>query len=76
MPSKSIKQQRFFCMVRAYQKGELKNASPAIKKAAESMDGEDVIHFAETKHKNLPKKVKKKIKKSNKINEITTFSNF
>lgn len=76
MPSKSIKQQRFFGMVRAYQKGELKNASPAIKKAAKSMDEEEVKHFAETKHKNLPKKVKKKLKKFNKINEIVTFSNF
>jgi len=68
MPSKSKKQQRFMGMVRAYQKGELKGASPSIKKAARSMDPEDVKHFAETKHKGLSERVKKK--KNENINVI------
>ena len=34
MPSKSKAQQRFFGMVDAYKKGEMKNASSKIKKAA------------------------------------------
>ena len=34
MPSKSKSQQRFFGMVDAYKKGEMKNASSKIKKAA------------------------------------------
>ena len=77
MPSKSRKQQRFMGMVHAYQKGELKDASPSVKKAAKSIDYDDAKHFAETKHKGLPEKVKKK-KKKNKKNEsvIITFTNF
>lgn len=57
MPSKSKSQQRFFGMVDAYKKGELKNASSKIKKAANSMSMDDVKDFAETKHKGLPEKV-------------------
>lgn len=59
-PAKSVKQQKFFAMVHAKQKGELKDGSPAIKKAAKSMKKKDVKDFASTKHKGLPKKVKKK----------------
>lgn len=62
MPAKSKKQQRFMGMIHAYQKGELKNASPSVKKAAKSIDPDDVEHFARTKHKGLPEKVKKKKK--------------
>lgn len=57
MPSKSKSQQRFFGMVDAYKKGELKNASSNIKKAAKGMSMDDVKDFAETKHKGLPEKV-------------------
>lgn len=57
MPSKSKSQQRFFGMVDAYKKGELKNASSKIKKAAKGMSTDDVKDFAETKHKGLPEKV-------------------
>lgn len=57
MPSKSKAQQRFFGMVDAYKKGEMKNASSKIKKAAEGMSMSDVKDFAETKHKGLPEKV-------------------
>lgn len=57
MPSKSKAQQRFFGMVDAYKKGEMKNASSKIKKAANGMTMGDVKDFAETKHKGLPEKV-------------------
>ena len=57
MPSKSKSQQRFFGMVDAYKKGEMKNASSKIKKAANGMSMSDVKDFAETKHKGLPEKV-------------------
>jgi hypothetical protein len=61
MPSKSKAQQRFFGMVDAYKKGEMKNASSKIKKAAEGMPMSDVKDFAETKHKGLPEKVEENI---------------
>ena len=59
MPSKSKSQQRFMGMVRAAQKGELENPSKSVKKAAKSMDKDDVDDFASTKHKGLPNKVKR-----------------
>ena len=61
MPSKSKAQQRFFGMVDAYKKGEMKNASSKIKKAADGMSMSDVKDFAETKHKGLPEKVEENI---------------
>lgn len=61
MPSKSKAQQRFFGMVDAYKKGEMKNASSKIKKAANGMSMSDVKDFAETKHKGLPEKVEENI---------------
>ena len=67
MPAKSKKQQRLFGMVHAYQKGELKNASEEVKDIANSISKKDAKDFAETKHKGLPNKVKKK--KSVKISE-------
>jgi len=60
MPAKSKKQQRFMGMVHAAQKGELKNPSPEVEKAADSMKKKDAEDFASTKHKGLPEKVKKK----------------
>jgi len=71
MPAKSKKQQRFMGMVHAYQKGKLKNASPEIKKVAKSIDVDDATHFAETKHKGLPEKVKKR----KKIHSFESFVN-
>ena len=56
MPAKSIKQQRFFGMVRAAQKGEMKNPSPEVAQAASSMKKKDAKDFASTKHKGLPMK--------------------
>jgi len=74
MPSKSRKQQRFMGMIHAYQKGELKGASPSVKKAAKNIDPDDAEHFARTKHKGLPEKIKKKKKK--KTNEsVVSFTN-
>ena len=45
MPSSSKSQQRFMGMVRAAQKGELENPSKSVKKAAKSMDKDDVDDF-------------------------------
>jgi len=63
MPAKSKAQQRFFGMVRAAQKGELKNPSKAVKKAAGSMSKKSVKDFASTKSKKLPKKIKESFSK-------------
>ena len=49
-------QQRFMGMVRAEQKGQMKNASPEVKEAAASMKKKDVKKYAKTKHDGLPEK--------------------
>jgi hypothetical protein len=55
----SKKQQRFFGIVRAAQKGTLEGeASPQIQRAATSMTKKDVKKYASTDHKGLPEKVK------------------
>tara|TARA_Y100000992_G_scaffold294362_1_gene254017 strand:- start:143 stop:511 length:369 start_codon:yes stop_codon:yes gene_type:complete len=56
MPAVSKKQQRFFGMVRAAQKGEMENPSPEVAKVASSASMSDVKKFAKTKHKGLPEK--------------------
>ena len=56
MPSVSKAQQRFMGMVRAAQKGEMKNPSPEVQDAANSMKKKDVKDYASTKHKGLPDK--------------------
>ena len=53
----SKSQQRFFGMVDAYKKGELNDASKAVKDAAEGMSMKQVKDFAKTKHKGLPNHV-------------------
>lgn len=53
-------QQRFFGMVRATQKGEMKNPSDEVSKAADSITKSDVKKFAKTKYKGLPNKVEVK----------------
>ena len=59
MPAKSKKQQRFFGMVHARQKG--KNVGgPDVEKVAKEIDVNDAEDFASTKHKGLPEKVEKK----------------
>lgn len=61
MPAKSKKQQQLMGIVRAIQKGDMKpsEASPEAREMAKSMKPKDVKDFAATKHKSLPKKVKK-----------------
>lgn len=63
MPSVSKAQQRFMGMVRAAQKGEMKNPSPEVQDAANSMKKKDVKDYASTKHKGLPDK--KEMKEEN-----------
>ena len=60
----SKKQQRFFGMVRAAQKGEMENPSPEVAKVAATAKRSDVKDFAKTKHKGLP--MKKKVEEANK----------
>ena len=55
----SKKQQRFFGMVRAAQKGE-GAASPEVAKVASDISKKDAKDFAKTKHKGLPEKKKMK----------------
>jgi hypothetical protein len=62
MPAKSKKQQRFFGMVHARQKGE-DVGGPDVDKVAKDIDPEDAEDFASTKHKGLPEKVKEKDEK-------------
>ena len=57
MPAVSKKQQRFFGIVRAAQKGTLKGEKTLeVQRAAASMKKKDVKKFASTKHKGLPEK--------------------
>ena len=69
MPALSKKQQRFFGIVRAIQKGEQTPTTPETAKAAADMKKTDVKKFASTKHKGLPekKKIKEDIQKVQKI---------
>jgi hypothetical protein len=61
MPSASKQQQKLMGIVHALQKGDMKpsQASGKAKEMAKSMKPGDVTKFASTKHKGLPKKVKK-----------------
>jgi len=56
MPAVSKKQQRFFGMVRAAQKGEMKNPSSEVSDVASDISMKDAKKFAKTKHKGLPEK--------------------
>ena len=69
MPALSKKQQRFFGIVRAIQKGEQAPTTPETAKAAEDMKKTDVKKFASTKHKGLPEKkvTKEELKLDRKI---------
>ena len=53
----SRKQQKFFGIVRAIQKGELKPTTPETAKAAATMKRKDVKDFASTDHKGLPEQL-------------------
>ena len=69
MPALSKKQQRFFGIVRAIQKGEQAPTTPETAKAAADMKKTDVKKFASTKHKGLPEKkvTKEELKLDRKI---------
>jgi len=67
----SRKQQRFFGMVRAAQKGEMENPPPEISKVAATTSMSSVKKFAKTKHKGLPEK--KKIEEEIKTNRRISF---
>ena len=56
MPAVSKKQQKFFGIVRAIQKGEMAPTTPETAKVAADMKKSDVKDFASTKHKKLPEK--------------------
>ena len=71
MPALSKKQQRFFGIVRAIQKGEQAPTTPETAKAAEDMKKTDVKKFASTKHKGLP--VKKVTTEELKLNRKISF---
>ena len=58
MPAVSKKQQRFFGMVRAAQKGEMDNPSKEVLDVASDISMKDAKKFAKTKHKGLPEKKK------------------
>jgi len=58
MPAVSKKQQKFFGIVRAIQKGEMAPTTPETAKVAADMKKSDVKDFASTKHKGLPEKKK------------------
>tara|TARA_Y100001973_G_C5106020_1_gene285174 strand:+ start:116 stop:856 length:741 start_codon:yes stop_codon:yes gene_type:complete len=58
MPAKSKQQQKFFGVVRAMQKGDIPKKGEAGD-VADDMKKSDVKDFASTKHKNLPKKIKR-----------------
>ena len=55
----SKKQQRFFGLVRAAHKGELKNPSQEVVDVADNISVKDAKDFASTKHKGLPERKKK-----------------
>jgi len=57
--AKSKAQQRFFGMVRAVQKGDMKAPSKKIAQAAKGVKPSEVKKYASTKRKGLPERVKK-----------------
>jgi hypothetical protein len=60
--SVSQAQQKMMGMALAYKRGEMDDASPEVKKMADSMSMKDLEDFAKTKHKGLPKKVEEAYK--------------
>ena len=67
--SLSKKQQEFFGIVRGMQKGDIPKKGKAGKVAKE-MDPEDVVDFASTKHKGLPKRKNKKETNEDNVKKI------
>ena len=69
MPAVSKAQQQFMGIVRAMQKGDITKKGEAGE-VADDMSKKDVKKYASTKHKGLPKKVKKETMKKSRIKEI------
>lgn len=59
MPASSKSQQKLFGMVLAYKNGKLKDAPDKVKEIAKHISDTDARHFAATKRKGLPDRVKK-----------------
>jgi|TARA_Y100001938_G_C8000074_1_gene384227 hypothetical protein len=60
MPAKSKQQQKFFGVVKAMQSGDIPKKGEAGK-VAKDMSKKEVDKYASTKHKGLPKKVKREV---------------
>ena len=60
MPAKSKQQQKFFGVVKAMQSGDIPKKGEAGK-VAKDMSKKEVDKYAGTKHKGLPKKVKREV---------------
>jgi hypothetical protein len=69
MPAKSKQQQKFFGVVKAMQSGDLPKKG-AAGKVAKDMSKKEVDKYASTKHKGLPKKVKKETMKISDIKKM------
>jgi len=69
MPAKSKQQQKFFGVVKAMQKGDIPKKG-AAGKVAKDMSKKEVDKYASTKHKGLPKKVKKETMKLSNIKKM------
>ena len=76
MPALSKKQQKFFGIVRAIQKGEQDPTTPETAKAAADMKKGDVKKFASTKHKGLPEKKVTKEDAQKNFKEQLTYKHF
>ena len=69
MPAKSKQQQKFFGVVKAMQKGDIPKKGEAGD-VADDMSKKDVDKYAGTKHKGLPKKVKKEMISKDKYDKL------
>jgi hypothetical protein len=69
MPAKSKQQQKFFGVVKAMQKGDIPKKGEAGE-VAKDMSKKEVDKYAGTKHKGLPKKVKKETMKISDIKKM------
>ncbi len=69
MPAKSKQQQKFFGVVKSMQKGDIPKKGEAGK-VAKDMSKKEVDKYAGTKHKGLPKKVKKETMKISDIKKM------
>jgi hypothetical protein len=69
MPAASKQQQKFFGVVKAMQAGDLPKKG-AAGKVAKDMSKKDVDKYASTKHKGLPKKVKKETMKISELKNM------